>query len=77
MTDANERPSRWTKLLKGIVVLIEAILFIAAIAFVLLACWAWHGYWGPNWVFLLFAVVAAFFGAVFDLLRRLFVSAAN
>jgi hypothetical protein len=70
-TDVNERPSKVTNLLKGVVVLIEAILFIAAIAFVFLACWAWNGYWGPNWLLLLFAVVTAFFGMVLDLLRRM------
>jgi hypothetical protein len=71
MIDVDEKPFRWTKFLKGVVVLIEAILFIAAAAFMFLACWAWHGYWGPNWVILLFAPVAAFFGMVFDLLRRM------
>jgi hypothetical protein len=71
MTDVDERPSKVTALLKGVVVLIEAILFAAAIAFVLLACWAWHGYWGSNSLLLLFAVVVAFFGTVLDLLRRM------
>jgi hypothetical protein len=71
MMDVDERPSRVTTLLKGVVVLVEAILFVVAIAFVVSACWAWHGYWGPNLLLLEFAVVAAFFGMVLDLLRRM------
>ena len=71
MMDVDERQSRVTTLLEGVLVLVEAILFVVAIAFVLSACWAWHGYWGPDWLLLQFAVVAAFFGMVLDLLRRM------
>jgi fatty acid desaturase len=72
MREAQERQSGLAKFLNGVVVLTEAVLFIAAIAFVLLACWVWSPvFWGPQWLLLMFAVVAAFFGSAFDLVRRL------